>query len=392
MLQAFFTGLAGLNTYSQSLDTVSNNIANMNTPGYRGTESFFKAIGGEQGQSGLGAEISGQGHRFSVGDIRQTGNEFDVALTGNGFFVLMDDNNTYYTRSGKFDFNQDNVLIDTITGFKVAGIDDEGKLQEINLSNYQAIKPTASTSISLTGNLSPDDDTYQIPNATLINSLGEDVDVSIRFTNEKAIIPNRWRVEVLNDNGNVIHTESLLFGPDGTPSAGQGTFTFDLADSSGNDTPVEVKIGQLGDFSGVTHTNSTGTDSNVSVLKSDGKPTGTLINRSFTDEGVIKLKYSNGDELTPLTLALADFDNIQSLELDSGTIFTASDNASRVLGRAGELRFSKLATKSVENSNVDLSQEFADMLVIQRGYQASSRVLNVANQMIEQLYENTRGR
>ena len=392
MLQAFFTGLAGLNTYSQSLDNVSNNIANMNTPGYRGSQSFFQAIGGEGEQAGVGASVSGLGYRFSVGDIRQTGNDFDIALTGAGFFILMDGENTYYTRAGQFDFNQDNILVDKASGFKVAGITEDGQLQEINLTEYQAIKATATSRITLTGNLSPDDDVHQIADVKAINTLGEEVNLSLRFTNEKNLVPNRWKVEILNTQGQVIHTNSVLFGPDGTPSVNQGTFSFNLPDSSGNSSTVELKVGSLGDFSSVTHTNATGTDSNVTVNSLDGKGIGTLIKRSFTDEGVIELEYNNGDKLTPLTLALADFDDIQTLQLDSGTLFKAGETDSRILGRAGEGRFQKLATSSIENSNVDLSQEFADMLVIQRGYQASSRVLNVANQMIEQLYENTRGR
>ncbi|WP_394391465.1 flagellar hook-basal body complex protein [Shewanella woodyi] len=119
---------------------------------------------------------------------------------------------------------------------------------------------------------------------------------------------------------------------------------------------------------------------------------GQLVKRSFDAEGRVTLSYSNGDKTTPLTIAMVDFDDIRTLEVDAGTVFKASDTQSRVLGKAGEGRFKQLATSSIEMSNVDLSQEFADMLVIQRGYQASSRILNVANQMIEQLYENTRGR
>ncbi|WP_394391462.1 flagellar hook-basal body complex protein [Shewanella woodyi] len=87
MLQAFYTGLSGLNSYSQNLDNVSNNIANMNTAGYRGMDSFYQALGGDSGKPGLGSQISGLGYRFSVGDIRQTGNDFDLAITGTGFLL-----------------------------------------------------------------------------------------------------------------------------------------------------------------------------------------------------------------------------------------------------------------------------------------------------------------
>lgn len=392
MLQAFYTGLSGLNSYSQNLDNVSNNIANMNTAGYRGMDSFYQALGGDSGKPGLGSQISGLGYRFSVGDIRQTGNDFDLAITGTGFFALLDDEQVFYTRTGQFEFNEDNVLVDKNTGFKVAGIDADGQLSEINLSNYLAIKPTATSKLTLTGNLSPLDDVHQISSAKMINALGEEVDLSIKFTNEKAIFPNQWKIEILDDTGNVLHTDSVKFGPDGTPEVGSGSFIFNLADSTGSTTPVDITVGSIGDFSAVTQTSATGTDSNVALHAVDGKGVGQLVKRSFDAEGRVTLSYSNGDKTTPLTIAMVDFDDIRTLEVDAGTVFKASDTQSRVLGKAGEGRFKQLATSSIEMSNVDLSQEFADMLVIQRGYQASSRILNVANQMIEQLYENTRGR
>ncbi|ABE53357.1 protein of unknown function DUF1078-like protein [Shewanella denitrificans OS217] len=392
MLQAFYTGLSGLNSYSKNLDNVSNNIANMNTAGYRGMDSFYQALGGDSDKPGLGAQISGLGYRFSVGDIRQTGNDFDLAITGTGFFALLDGEKVFYTRTGQFEFDQNNVLVDKNTGFKVAGIDSNGQLSEINLLSYQAIKPTATTKLSLTGNLSPLDDVHQISSAKMINSLGEEVDLSIKFTNEKATFPNQWKVEILDDKGIVLHSDSVKFGPDGTPEVGSGSFIFNLADSSGNTTPIDITVGTIGDFSAVTQTSATGVDSNVTLHAVDGKGVGQLVKRSFDPQGRVTLNYSNGDKVTPFTIAMVDFDDISTLSIESGTVFKASDLESRVLGKAGEGRFKQLATSSIEMSNVDLSQEFADMLVIQRGYQASSRILNVANQMIEQLYENTRGR
>jgi flagellar hook protein FlgE len=392
MLQAFYTGLSGLNTYSKNLDNVSNNIANMNSPGYRGIDSFYRALGGEEGKGGFGAQISGLGYRFSTGDIRQTGNEFDMAITGRGFFALMDGSDVYYTRTGQFDFDENQILIDKNTGFKVAGVDSNGQLKEISLADYQAISPTASTKVTFSGNLSPEDDAHQIGNVKFINSLGEEVELNFHFTNEKALFPNQWKVEILNSAGEVLHTDSLIFGADGTPEVGSGSFNFSLPDSSGNSNSVLVELGRKGDFSAITHTNSTGTNSNVAVTNTDGRGIGSLLSRSFNENGEISLRYSNGDELTPMKLAMVDFHNLQDLELKGGTIFKSRDSAERIIGAAGDGRFSALATKSIEMSNVDLSQEFADMLVIQRGYQASSRILNVSNQMLEQLYESTRGR
>ena len=111
----------------------------------------------------------------------------------------------------------------------------------------------------------------------------------------------------------------------------------------------------------------------------------------FTENGAIKFTYSNGESQTGPKLAIASFSNEKALELVGGAVFKADDNSSRIIGSAGDGRFGEIIGRSIEMSNVDLSQEFADMLIIQRGYQASSRVLNAADQLLEKLYENTRG-
>lgn len=392
MLQAFYTGLAGLNSFSSSLNNVSNNIANMNTLGYRGSDSFLQALGGQNGSLGYGAQLSGTSYRFNGGDIRQTGNNFDAAINGQGFFVLQHGDKFFYTRSGRFEFNQDNILVEKSSGYAVMQLNKEGALETISLSKYLTAKPTPSKEVSLTGNLSPNDDAHQISQVKVINRLGEEVTLSVRFSRPSSTVTNQWKVEVFDNKGQLLKDGELKFGPDGTPEVGQGTLLLDIPDSAGQKSAVTLKMGGNGDFSGLTNTTATGNDSNATVYKADGKKAGQLLSRELNDQGQLLLKYNNGDELTPVTLALADFEHLQSLQLASGTLFAPTDQGVPLLGNAGSGRFQKLAVKSVELSNVDLSQEFADMLVIQRGYQSSSRILNVANQMLEQLYDNTRGR
>jgi flagellar hook protein FlgE len=392
MLQAFYTGLAGLNSFSSGLNNVSNNIANMNTLGYRGTDSFLQALGGNQGSPGYGAQLSGTSYRFNGGDIRQTGNNFDAAINGQGFFVLQHEGKLFYTRSGRFEFNQENILIEQSSGYAVMQLTKEGQLQNISLNNLLVAKPTPSTLISLTGNLSPNDDSHQISQLKVINRLGEEVTLSLRFSRESTTLTNQWKVEVFDSKSQLLQQGSLKFGPDGTPEAGQGLLELQIPDSAGLTSAVRLQMGSAGDFSGLTNTTATGNDSNATVYKVDGKKSGQLLSRELNDQGQLLLKYNNGDELTPVRLALADFEHLQSLQLATGTLFSQPGQGQQLLGTAGEGRFQKLAVRSVELSNVDLSQEFADMLVIQRGYQSSSRILNVANQMLEQLYDNTRGR
>jgi len=124
MFQALFNSLSGLFSFSRSLDTVSNNVSNMNTPGFRGSDTFFENVNG-----GRGTRVAGEGLRTTAGDIRQTGTPTDVAIDGNGFFILRDDTgNLYYTRSGQFRFNDQGLLTDSFTGYQVMSVENAGNL------------------------------------------------------------------------------------------------------------------------------------------------------------------------------------------------------------------------------------------------------------------------
>ena len=112
----------------------------------------------------------------------------------------------------------------------------------------------------------------------------------------------------------------------------------------------------------------------------------------FDSSGELQLTYANGEERTGDKIALASFIDVSALKSEQGSLFKATSNKTRELSYAGEGSFGQIASKSLELSNVDLSSEFADMIVIQNGYQASSRILNVSNQLLETLFENTRGR
>jgi flagellar hook protein FlgE len=113
---------------------------------------------------------------------------------------------------------------------------------------------------------------------------------------------------------------------------------------------------------------------------------------TFDEGGVVKLRYSNGVSKDGPALALMEINNKDALQQVDGAVFRLVGKSEAIIGQAGKQGFGAIATKSLELSNVDLSKEFADMIIIQRGYQASSKILNVANSMLDQLFENTRGR
>ncbi len=182
MFQAFYNGLSGLMSFSKGLDQISNNVANMNTPGFKAKDVFYKSIGNDCGTS-----VSGDFLRGKQGDIRQTGNATDLAINGNGYFVLKDGSNKYYTRAGQFTFNENNVLVDMSTGFSVSGIDSKGNLTDINISNKRFLPPKATTEIELKGNISADGQSHIISNVTAFNELGEDLNYSFDFSDRHSI-------------------------------------------------------------------------------------------------------------------------------------------------------------------------------------------------------------
>lgn len=391
MFQAFFTGLSGLFSFSKNLDTVSNNIANMNTPGFRGQDTFYRSLSSGEGSPGQGTQVSGLGHRFAEGDVRQSTNANDMAISGNGFFVLRDGDQLRYTRAGQFDFNNEGVLVDKTSGLEVAQITAQGEIESLDISHYKTISPQATTQINLSGNLSTGATEHTINGLVVYNSLGEAVEVNLTFSNNQAELAGSWLVEVTDEQGDSIGTGEIRFGTDNTTVPGFNIAAFTVTDSLGNNSQVELNFGEPGDISGST-SNQSGTTSTLAATVEDGSAIGILTGITFGPDGQATLAYSNGVVNEGPMLALANFANDSVLELVNGSIFKADDNSGRELGNPGSGTLGALQTNSIELSNVDLSREFADMIVVQRGYQASSRILNVANQMLEQLYDSTRGR
>ncbi|ODB37089.1 flagellar basal-body rod protein FlgF [Pseudoalteromonas sp. BMB] len=392
MFQAFFNGLSGMLSFSKNLDTVSNNISNMNTPGFRAADTFYDSLSGSNGDGGIGTQISGLGYRFTSGDIKQTGNATDVALNGQGFFTVIQDGNQYFTRAGQFSFNSEGVLIDKNSGGSVASIGDTGALSEFNISDRKVLAPTATKTVDLSGNLSTGASSHEISGVKVFNRLGEEVELTLKFT-KSTTVTGEWTVDVSksSDTSTTISTSKIKFGADGTPEAAQASFSVSIGDSMNGDAAVSFSLGSPTNFSQSTSMD-TGETSTLKATIKDGSAVASLTSVEFLSDGTLSLKYSNGETKEGPALAIANVKDLASLTQVKGNLFEAQSNSGVTFEKAGNSGMGAIAGKSIELSNVDLSREFADMLVIQRGYQASSRLLNVSNQLLEQLYENTRGR
>lgn len=195
----------------------------------------------------------------------------------------------------------------------------------------------------------------------------------------------RWEV-VIKEGDAQVGTGEVRYDGSGAPIADFNKVTFDLSGMGAPATQVTLNFGDAGTTSG-SNGFSSGTTSTLSVSSHDGFGPGSLSDFSFDETGKLTLSYSNGQKSIAGQLGLALFDDLQSLTLSGGDLFRSSSDQKPVIAPAGEKGVGKIAAKQVELSNVDLTQQFTDIVVIQRGFQASSQVLSVANEMAQQLLD-----
>jgi len=391
MFQAFFNGLSGLFSFSQGLNTVSNNVSNMNTPGFRGSDNVFQGVASSgQGGGGFGTQIADVTLRTTQGEIRQTGTSTDMAINGSGLFLLRaDDGTVYYTRAGQFRIDDQGFLVDSATGHHVAGIDAAGNLFDINIASLRTLPPQPTTQVVLTGNLAPTSSSHSISSVQVYDALGNTHALSVAFTNTSAVTPNSWSVTVTDSAGTTVGTGEIRFAIDGSPLSGFNSITVTLT-GPGTAQTIALDFGTPGGYAGATLL--AGATSSLGARVVDGRSVIGLTTVGVNDAGILQLQYSNGDTNQGPQIALAHFADESVLRPSTGSLFSANDLTGRTLGRANASLFGRVVGGSLELSNVELTQEFADLIILQRGYQASSRVLTVANEMVEQLYGNGGGR
>lgn len=655
-----YNALAGLNGFSKSLENMSNNIANMNTLGYKGTDVYFEELGYRGGDNGFGnldqlkgdgVLVVGEGLRMAQGDLQQTNNQTDMAIDGDGLFILQENDHFLYTRAGQFTFNQDGVLVDKVSGLNVMGLLNSTRLLPINIDASRFVPAEATTEITFSGNLNratsigdvieqgsgdkrfsfevidaagqtheysaaferrtnlqwdvyvtdekgnaqsvkhtiefdadgralndkailnfgfqpytleqfarnqfAEDQTITITDADLLSGaeiLMEPFDFNLlqlgtnqmAFTDSASfeldargnlvntaspefklasvdddkIVPfdiselltsdviatseielsgalnsslpigsvisadamnieiynsagdfqvlkttftklasSQWQLRLLDENDVELADSSAIFFnidtgnytgsdrirmnvPDGDTNNSlavdfvfrtlNGSFLFTQEANPNASVVVDRQNGRAeGNINAlvvkadgstsITYTNGetvagpkiaivspseisfeplTFDFSEVSVINTqaqisstnDGKESGHIESIDINRFGELSAKYSNGDENVLAQIALAWLGNTNDLIAVGGANFTVVDPSRVNYGRAGDLGFGFIEAGSIELSNVELSREFADIIIAQRGFQASSQVLNVTNEMIQELYGSVSGR
>ena len=188
MTQAHFNGVSGLIAFSSQLNTVSQNVSNMNTPGYKGKDSFLKTVESNTGR-GLGVGYNGESIRTQNGESKQTGNQTDLFINGKGYFILEDaKQNIFYSRAGQFKFDDKGVLVDQSGQYKVIGFDGK-QLEKISIENYLSLDPTPTTILDINGTLSTSDTTaYKINGVSIFDSTGTSRKLTISFEKQTALL------------------------------------------------------------------------------------------------------------------------------------------------------------------------------------------------------------
>lgn len=398
MFTAIYTGLSGLLSFSKGLDVISNNVANLNSPGFKSSQLFFQdlyyqysATGGNDGnqsslQLGTGVDTSATKLRFAQGDLRNTGNPLDAAVNGNGFFVLRDNGKTLYTRDGQFEIDSDGYLVEKNTAARVASLGAGNALIDININGLRTSAPQATTRIKFTGNLSSGSQNASVTDITVHDSRGGSQVLSVTFTNNSSTTPGSWTYEIKDAAGTSLTTGELQFETDGTPKTGFNTHSFTLTASGGGSSDITLDFGDPGSTAGTTNF-SGGTTSDVKAAAQDGRAPGSLTKATLDENGYLVISYSNGQTSKNQPLALAWFDNLADLEQTGGNFFANKGDQTPRLAMAGQDVMGKLAPENIELSNVQLTEQFTDLIVVQRGYQASSQAISVGNEMIQQLFD-----
>ncbi len=388
MIDSIFIAMSGLSEHQRGLKTISNNVANMNTPGYKGaTLNFTNMLGAPGGGAGYAAsgDPGGQGLAGSQmlldlrpGELSQTGRDLDLALQGNGFFVLQDEaGSLHYTRAGAFEFNSDGVLVGRGNAMRVMGHDGSGRLVPVKLDGLKLSMPKATTQIELTGNLSSTATSHTVDTVVVYDKVGGQHTLRLQLASNSTATPGSWLLTVFEGTKQVGSGEIKF--ENGLPAPGSSSIALTLALDGVDATDVKLVLGS--DVTGF----SSGTTSSLAMKSQDGHALGQISALKFDDVGVLKITYSNGEKADGAHLVFAQVRDESSLRMESDSLLAFDGSEPPVIREGGgDL---KVAGQSLELSNVDLTEEFSALILMQRGYQASSQVLSTANDMLQELFD-----
>jgi flagellar hook protein FlgE len=411
---SFSTDLTGIRAAQSDIDTISNNIANISTTGFKGSVAHFgdiyaNAVAGAAGNSttpGLGVNTTSLAQQFAQGALQQTGNPLNLAINGNGFFQIQSAFGTAYTRDGTFHLDSRGNLV-TDDGSAVLGFaggpngltgSTSGPVQPVSISTVGV--PAAATANLTLGVALPSGDTpidttakpfsltdptsyNESTTTTVFDSLGVSRSLTTFFTQVSGSgSPNQWEThwEVTDTAGTFIASGAgpvLTFNGSGQFVSGSGSFTV-------NNLPNGAAALNISEnFAGSTLSNL---PFGVNSVTNDGHAAGEFTGIQINANGDVTGQYSNGETRVFGTIALARFVNPQGLIPTTNNNWLASvDSGQPIVGGPGNQGLGPLQSGALESSNVDLSAELVNLIAAQQAYQANVQGISVEQQNVQRL-------
>jgi flagellar hook protein FlgE len=411
MIQAMYSGISGMKAFKASLDVIGNNIANVNTVAYKAARASFKEMfnqtlrnasapvdgsgGINPSQVGLGVVVGSIDTDGSQGSMTATGRANDLAIEGNGFFALSNGSRTFFTRDGSFALDAEHNLVSAATGMRVLGwtansatgaLDTTtpvtaGSSIQIPIGGMSVARQTEH--VSLGGNLdasAAEDAEYSIK-FSVYDSLGVTHEVNVKFTKADTDDKATWNYEATCPDAtpSVVSTGSLTFDEYGHCQVPSFDLSIALTEANGSVSPLVAAV----NTQNISQLNGRST---VSMTADDGLPLGTLDGFSIDRTGAISGTFTNGAVRTLGQVALADFSNPSGLLKAGNSLLSESPNSGTAkMGLPGSGGLGNIDSGFLEASNVDLANEFATMIVAQRGFQANSRIISVSDEVLNDL-------
>jgi flagellar hook protein FlgE len=414
MIASLFAGISGLNANASAMTVIGDNIANVNTIAFKGNQSTFANVlstsvaASNESNVGRGVEFWGALPSWNQGSLENTASPTDLAINGQGFFIVNDGNGSpFYTRAGQFHLDKNGDLVNpagyVIQGYEIDANGNLGLLTDVSIPGERISPPSPTDFFSIDLNLDNGaavGDTFS-PTVTVYDSLGNPIAVNLLFTKlapggGPPAIPDRtWRVEasipasagtgVTFNGGDAF--DLFTFDTDGElqdPAAdisitlaltngavASQTITWDIVDDAGS--PLEDVTGYA-------------TPSTVTFQQQNGFPAGILSGISVDEDGVVTAAYSNGELIPVFQVAVADFPSYYGLTKRGDNLYQESLASGQAMeGLAGQGSRGKISPMSIEMSNIDLAQEFVKMITTQRAFQANSRVITASDEILTEL-------
>ncbi|MEW5813898.1 MAG: flagellar hook protein FlgE [Spirochaetota bacterium] len=457
MMRSLYAGVSGLQNHQVRMDVIGNNISNVNTTGFKKGRVTFQdmisqtmagaarptdEIGGVNPQQvGLGMTISAIDTIHTQGSLQTTGKMTDLAVQGNGFFVLKSGQKEFYTRAGAFGLDENGTLVNPANGMRVQGWMAQTVEGTTVINNSAAFEdliipigskdPASATSVveiacnldKRTAVLPPTPTPAQILEGTwstsfeIYDSFGDVHTLTLNFTRSPDA-QNRWQAQVVVDPASPVPTNTLV--EVGAANNTTNTFEIDfsnlgilegLRDAQGdvqNQGRLQVQVAfdilnaqapaggppvrqtfnlNLGEAGSVVNSVTQFAEkSSTKVYRQNGYPMGYLENFKIDQSGIITGVYSNGTNRLLGQIALGTFVNPEGLEKGGENTYVISNNSGEAnIGPSGVGGKGKFIAGALEMSNVDLAEQFTDMIVTQRGFQANSKTIQTADQMLQEL-------